>query len=178
MRNKTSAKTLPKTRNLVVKKSSFLEDQLGVFAKKPFKKNKKLFLVKGPINPKPSIYSFSIGLNQHIEPKNDKGDFDFGHYTNHSCDPNTVIRIINKKGTTPYIKVIARKNIKKGEELTFDYASLEYVTLANSICKCHTKNCRGIIHGFKELPSDIAKKYEKEGMIPQYLLDIKNENLR
>ena len=173
-KNKTQVKELPETKELVVKGGSFLENQLGVFTKKTFKKNQELFLVKGPINSKPSIYSFSLDLNQHIEPKNEKGDFDFGHYTNHSCNPNTIIKIASDNNKIPYIKVIARRNIKLNEELTFDYASLEYATVANSICKCCAKNCRGVIHGFKDLPKNIAKKYEKEGMIPKYLLHIKS----
>jgi len=167
--------TLPETNELIVKKSDFLKNQLGVFTKKTFKKYQELFLVKGPIKPKPSIYSFSVGLNQHIEPKNNSGDFDFGHYMNHSCNPNAIVKIINKPDKIPYIRVIARKNIKKDEELTFDYASLEYKTVVNSICKCKSINCRGIIRGFKDLPKNIAKKYEKENMIPKYLLKIKAE---
>ncbi len=164
---------LPETEILIVKKSDCLRDQLGVFTKEAFKKNQILFLVKGPIKSKPSIYSFSINLNKHIEPKIESGDFDFGHYMNHSCNPNAKVKIIDKADKIPYIEVLARRNIKKNEELTFDYASLEYATVANSICKCNAKNCRRTIHGFKDLPKSIVKKYQKEDMISKYLLSIK-----
>jgi SET domain-containing protein len=161
------------TNELIVKENNLPENQFGVFAKKDFKKDEQLFLVKGPIVPKPSIYSLSADLNEHIEPIKENGDFDFGHYFNHSCNPNTIVTISREQNSIPYIKVTARKDIKKGEELTFDYATLEYVTVTNSICKCNSENCRGVICGFRDLPEDVAKKYQQEGMIAQYLLDIK-----
>ena len=68
---------------------------------------------------------------------------------------------------------MARQNIKTGEELTFDYASLEYeVTIANSVCKCNTSRCRGKIYGFKDLPDNIIEEYKKEDLIQNYLLQI------
>ena len=55
---------------------------------------------------------------------------------NHSCNPNC--------GFDGSIKLIAIKNIKKSEELTFDYAFCE--TLIREFeCKCNSKNCRKII---------------------------------
>ncbi len=164
---------LPETEKIVVKNSTFLENQLGVFVKKSFRKNQILFTVTGPIQSERTKYSFAINLSQHIEPQRNDGTSDFGHYLNHSCNPNTIIRIVCLNVSTPYIEVIARRDIKTGEELTFDYASLEYeVTVANSICKCNTTECRGIIHGFKNLPNHIIEKYEQENLIPDYLLQI------
>lgn len=163
------------TEELVVKNTGSLEGQFGVFTKKSFKKNQEIFLIKGPIKNKPSIYSFSVDLNRHIEPLKENGDFDFGHYLNHSCNPNTIIRVIDENNQIPYLKVIARRNIKKSEELNFDYATLEYSTVTNSSCKCNEKNCRGTIHGFKDLPENLVEEYKKENMIPKYLLDIKKD---
>ena len=174
-KNTASVFPLPETTGIIVKKSGFLKGQLGIFAKMPFKKNQRLFLVKGLVRSKPSVYSFSAGLHEHIEPRKKTGDFDLGHYMNHSCNPNTILKIIRGRSKIPSIKVIARKNIRKNEELTFDYASLEYATVASSICKCHTKNCRKTIHGFRDLPEQIVKKYQREGMIPKYLLELKNQ---
>ena len=61
-------------------------------------------------------------------------------YINHSCDGNI---IFNKNGD-----YIARRNIKKGEELTYDYALL---SSGNRVfirrCLCQSKNCRKIIKG-------------------------------
>lgn len=165
--------TLPETKTLVVKKSTFLKNELGVITKQSFRKGQKLFDVTGQIQSQQTKYSFAMGLNKHIEPQRNDGSSDFGHYFNHSCDPNAMIHIVDKNVITPYIEVIARKNIKTGEELTFDYASLEYdVTIANSVCKCNTLECRGVIYGFKNLPNHIIKKYKKEGLISNYLIQI------
>lgn len=156
-----------------VAKSTFLDNQLGVIAKKNLKKGRVLFTVKGPVMTKPTKYSFSVGLHKHIDPIKDNGDFDFGHYLNHSCDPNTFVRIIEKRESLPYIEIVARRDIKAGEELAFDYASLEYETVVSENCKCLTNKCRGVIHGFKNLHDEIIRQYKKEGMIPEYLLKIK-----
>lgn len=164
---------LPETDTLVVDKSKFLTNEFGVITKKQYKKNEIIFIVSGPIHSKPTKYSFSIDLNRHIEPISNDGSFGFGHYLNHSCNPNTKIRLAQKNTENPYLEVVARKRIESGEELTFDYASLEYdLTVANSLCKCKTLQCRGKIQGFKDLSFDIVNKYKKEGIIADYLFRI------
>ncbi len=64
--------------------------------------------------------------------------FDNGDFFNHSCDPNTWW-IDNHT-------IVARRNIKKGEELCYDYATEdEYVSPFN--CFCGASNCRVYIGG-------------------------------
>lgn len=125
--------------------------------------------MKGPIVKLRTKYSFPINLNHHIDPISPGGDF--GHYTNHSCNPNAINS--SRMGIKPYIKVIARKKINKDEEITIDYASFEYETSIDGLeCKCSQKICRGIIFGFKDLPLSTIKKYKKEDIIPTYLVNI------
>lgn len=57
---------------------------------------------------------------------------------NHSCNPNTVCDGLN---------VIALRNIKKGEELTLDYAVFLDEHMESFVCRCGTENCRGLITG-------------------------------
>ena len=57
---------------------------------------------------------------------------------NHSCDPNTSYTGLN---------VTALRNIKKGEELTLDYASFLDQNMEPFQCQCGSLNCRGIISG-------------------------------
>ena len=159
--------------SVIVKSSTFLKGQLGVIARRNFKKGTVLFSVKGPILSRPTKYSFSVNLNRHIDPLKADGGLDFGHYLNHSCDPNTFIRVIRRNSNLPYIEIVARRNIKAGEEVAFDYASLEYDTVVKTDCKCSTTECRGVIHGFKNLPKHVVKKYKKEGVIPSHLFKIK-----
>lgn len=57
---------------------------------------------------------------------------------NHSCEPNTAFNGLN---------VLAIKNIKKGEELTLDYAEFLDENMEPFDCQCSASNCRGIIKG-------------------------------
>ena len=57
---------------------------------------------------------------------------------NHSCKPNTVCNGLN---------VVALRNIKKGEELTLDYAVFLDEHMESFVCRCGTDNCRGLISG-------------------------------
>lgn len=59
-------------------------------------------------------------------------------FINHSCDPNTFMRVMKDR-----VEFYALKNIRKGEELSCDYGETHHEgTLP---CKCGTKNCRGFI---------------------------------
>lgn len=163
---------IPQKEGIAVESSLSVKGQLGVIAKRDYKKGEVVFTVEGPILSKPTKYSFAVGLNQHIEPQRADGVSDFGHYLNHSCDPNVIVRPIYNEGV-PRIDVIARHNIPSGKELAFDYASLEYdVTIANAPCQCDTDKCRGVIHGFKDMPDEVKKRYKEEGIIADYLLDL------
>ncbi|MEO7924364.1 MAG: SET domain-containing protein-lysine N-methyltransferase [Chitinophagaceae bacterium] len=59
---------------------------------------------------------------------------------NHSCDPNTAFDGLN---------VLAVKHIKKGEELTLDYAEFLDDNMEPFQCRCGASNCRGLIMGIK-----------------------------
>ena len=162
------------TDDLMVTDSRFVDRELGVIAKRNYVAGELLFVVKGPVKKKPSKYSFAVDVNLHVEPQKDSHGANFGHYTNHACDPTAFVRVVWKNQKNPYLEVIARKPIKKGEEVTFDYASLEYeLTINGAICKCISNMCRGKIYGFKDLPHDVIRKYKKEGLIPAHLASIK-----
>jgi D-alanine-D-alanine ligase len=57
---------------------------------------------------------------------------------NHSCNANTGYYGLN---------VIALRTIKKGEELTLNYASFLDETMEPFNCRCGAPNCRGLITG-------------------------------
>ncbi len=59
-------------------------------------------------------------------------------FINHSCDPNTYMRVMKDR-----VEFYALKNIKKGQELSCDYGETHHEgTLP---CRCGAKNCRGFI---------------------------------
>lgn len=63
-------------------------------------------------------------------------------YCNHCCDPNIVTEI-----RSGHILYIARRDIKKGEELTVDYHFAKDVERIP--CSCGAKTCRGTINLLK-----------------------------
>ncbi|MFT4310896.1 MAG: SET domain-containing protein-lysine N-methyltransferase, partial [Candidatus Woesearchaeota archaeon] len=60
-------------------------------------------------------------------------------YINHSCSPNC--ESINMNG---HIWICARKSIKKGDELSYDYG-YDHENHKEHPCKCGSKNCIGYI---------------------------------
>ncbi|MBL7707966.1 MAG: SET domain-containing protein-lysine N-methyltransferase [Chitinophagaceae bacterium] len=59
-------------------------------------------------------------------------------FINHSCDPNTYLRVMKNR-----VEFYALKNIKKGEELSCDYGETHHD--GKLPCRCGAKNCRGFI---------------------------------
>lgn len=75
-------------------------------------------------------------------------------YINHSCNPNTYVKTVN--GVR---KVFAMREIKTGDEITYDYA-INGENAGTFKCKCGAKKCRKIYNGsFFKLPKDLQKKY-------------------
>jgi len=60
-------------------------------------------------------------------------------YINHSCDPNCETDIVRGK-----IWISAIKDIKKGEELSYDYG-YDMHCFEDHPCRCNSKNCVGFI---------------------------------
>lgn len=73
---------------------------------------------------------------------------------NHSCDPNSYVKTFHGLR-----KVLALREIKEGEEITYDYSMNGY-NEGTFECLCGSKNCRKIYQGnFFRLPKDIQIKY-------------------
>ncbi len=78
-------------------------------------------------------------------------DVDDGDYVNHSCDPNC--------GILGLRYLVAMRDIKKSEELFFDYAMSDSFGIPDMDCLCNTDNCRKVIrHTDWKLP-ELQKKY-------------------
>ena len=68
---------------------------------------------------------------------------------NHSCEPNTAYTGLD---------VIALRPIKKGEELTLDYAAFLDENMEPFQCSCGSQNCKGLITG---TPGNAIQFFEK-----------------
>ena len=122
-------------KNKLVKKKI----QLALIAKEPVKKNHIIVKTKGKIINHQTRTSFQIGKKKHLECEPIK-------FINHSCNPNTYFDF----------RDLTLKNIKKDEELTFNYLSTEY-DLAHKF-KCKSRGCFGYIKGFKYLTPEERKR--------------------
>lgn len=87
------------------------------------------------------ILSFCVGSPEgFIPPDNlDFNNLSIEWYMNHSCEGNVGF---NEQGD-----FMARRDVKKGEELTYDYALAESNPVFKMTCKCESKNCRKTITG-------------------------------
>jgi len=79
-------------------------------------------------------------------------------YIAHSCNPNCGIKNM--------FEVVAMKDIKKGEEITWDYAMTENSDFRMK-CMCGAKSCRKIIGAYSMLSPKVRKKYK--GYISEWL---------
>lgn len=101
-----------------------------------------------------------VGKNKYLGPSGGYDDF-----FNHSCNPNSGIKIVGKKVT-----LIAIKDIKKNEEITWDYSTTMDEDDWEMDCSCKSKNCRKKITDFKYLPKPIQQKYRALKIVPKYIL--------
>ncbi len=104
-------------------------------------KGKKVALHKVETDPKydndKEIYLFTLNKKYDLD-----GDFKFNtaRLINHSCNPNCEVLEDNKQ-----LWIFAMKNIKKNEELTYDYGFSFDKDYRQYVCKCKAKNCVGYI---------------------------------
>lgn len=67
-------------------------------------------------------------------------ELDSSFFTNHNCDPNLWYE-------DTYDLMVARRNISKGEELTYDYATVDSDEASNFKCNCGSPKCRHTVRG-------------------------------
>ena len=130
-----------------IKKSKI--DKNGLYANCNIKRGTKIIEYKGKLitiknsekDPKfdnsKAIYLFGINKKYDLD-----GNFSFNtaRLINHSCEPNCEVF-----GKGLKIWIFAMKNIKKGEELSYDYGFSFDQDYKNYPCNCGSKNCAGYI---------------------------------
>ena len=93
-----------------------------------------------------SVYIFELNKKYDID---GSLEYNKARYINHSCDPNCEVNIIDDK-----IWISSIKNIKKGDELSYDYGYDFDEDFRDHPCKCGSKSCVGFI-----ISSDDWTKY-------------------
>ena len=130
-----------------IKKSKI--DNRGLYAAANIKKDTKIIEYKGKVisvketetNPKfdndKAIYLFNLNKKYDLD-----GDFKYNtaRLINHSCDPNCEVDGVGLK-----LWIYAVKDIKKNEELTYDYGFSFDKDYRDFPCRCGAKKCVGFI---------------------------------
>jgi hypothetical protein len=149
--------------------SENIKGQQSIKAIKDLPAGTVIFVHTGEVISTNTQTSIQIAEDKHIEPG------PFGIYTNHSCEPNGVIRTkVNEVSDTATIALITLKELKKGEEVTFDYATTEsFVTPAAMVskCLCRSVKCRGKIMGYNEISESERKYLLDSGLLANHLVD-------
>jgi len=122
----------------------------GLFAKEKIKKGTKVSVFGGKVYTSDEIdkmpkNSYVANVASQLDndfflgplkkPKSAE-DYEWGFFVNHSCNPNTKI--------WRSVFLVAIKNIKPGDEITFNYAHSHNKGLGFT-CKCGSKNCRKFV---------------------------------
>lgn len=89
--------------------------------------------------PERTTHSFQKDWDTHVELDTP------ARFMNHSCQPNTGV-VDNSQGGYDFV---ALQEIQPGDELTWDYETTEYVSIAVSCCLCAAENCRTRIRGYR-----------------------------
>jgi SET domain-containing protein len=84
-----------------------------------------------------------------------------GRLVNHSCSPNA--------GLHDDVILVAVRRIALSEEIRFDYSTTigDRWTMR---CACHSPACRGIVAAYSQLPDEVRRRYEAQGIVQRFLL--------
>lgn len=160
---------------LIVKKSSV--DGTGVFAGRDFEVGETICMFGGQrvsvqeLRDKIALGrddlscdSFQLGEREYLlldEPY---------VYVNHSCVPNA--------GFKNETEMVALVDIKKGDELFFDYSTTEWTPQEFTEydysewpmpCRCGTVSCRRLVTCFVCLPEEVRERHLERGVLQDYI---------
>jgi hypothetical protein len=136
-----------------IEANSHIEMKLykGLYAGKDIIAGAVIFALKGRISRRANRYSIELGRDKHLDfplIRKPNDDLDYAwQFVNHSCEPNGYVNAAE-------YSFCALRNIRKGEEITFNYLATEYELAAPFQCECGSAKCFGSIRGYKFLDAD------------------------
>lgn len=129
----------------------------GMFASENISAGEVVYIKGGYILKKDELFSLStinsympIDDKYYIGARNIHEEQSIKLYNNHSCNPNCGLR-----GEITFVSI---KNIKKGDELTCDYAFIDNEDYSFE-CNCGSPQCRHYITGFDWKIKSLQEKY-------------------
>ncbi len=125
---------------------------LGIFAKKSFRKGETVIYFKADIVPRSKASPEAVQINE-AECFDTKWLVPEA-FINHSCAPNAKLDVEG-------YRYVAIRDIRKNEEITFDYCATEWDFKGEGFaCRCGTRKCYGTIRGLKHLSKQQQEKLE------------------
>jgi len=140
----------------------------GVFTSQDIASGNPIIEFTGPLVTKEQLpYPYSsvldhytqVGENLYMGPS---GGFD--DIINHSCNPNCGLKEVDGQ-----LMCHAIRPIRAGQELSWDYSTMQNSGWWEMDCRCGSSLCRHRIGDFKHLPVEIQNKYLRLGVVPQYI---------
>ena len=140
------------------RRQKFSNNQNALFALRTFKPGEVIAdFSAGTIAAEPTYLTVQIGTGKHITLQPE-----FLQYINHSCDPNVFFN-------TTTMQLVALKEIRSEEEMTFFYPSTEWRMTQSFACYCGSPKCIGKIRGAAYLSQELQSQYRFTDFIQQQL---------
>jgi hypothetical protein len=123
---------------------------VGVFATRDIDAGERVLDINGTVQRHPTRYSIQVMLDEHIDCHESLSDEEMRarfpwRFLNHCCEPNAGI-----VGRT----LVARRAIRAGEQVTFDYTTTESTMAEPFGCRCGAAKCLGRVSGFLSLTAE------------------------
>src|SRR5258706_7831897 len=128
--------------------------QKALFAQQSFQSGEMIAdFSAGTIAAEPTYLTVQVDTGKHITLQPE-----FLQYINHSCAPNVFF-------DTTAMKLVALKEIRQEEEMTFFYPSTEWEMTQPFRCYCGSPACLGEIKGAAFLSKNVWKQYRLKDFI-------------
>lgn len=130
-------------------------DMNAIVAVGALAKGSRIAKFYGEVQTTPTMYTLQISDAVHVT-CSEGGPT----YTNHSCDPNAFFDMTHCTAEAPFPLLTALRDIKEGEEISFNYCQNEWAMAVPFFCLCGAPNCLGKIEGFSKLDIDTKKAFQ------------------
>lgn len=128
-----------------LKQSRILPGQQGAVIAERIPAETLLVRFTGPVQTERTWATVEVTPDKHLIPG------PIGTYINHSCEPSVRVETqLLENEMLATLEVYTLREMKPGEELTFDYATTESTLTPEAAaldCQCGAANCRGSIGG-------------------------------
>lgn len=125
---------------------------MGVYAARDLTVGEPVVQMRGLVLAREQVdwerhWSMQIGPDEFL--CNDADHPHLDHFLNHSCDPNLAFVRGGLPRLSPWLH--ARRSIRAGEELCWDYSTSEDDPAWSMPCRCGAPTCRGLVTGYSRL---------------------------